>query len=126
MNLHNVVGNYIAAINPWTTATIQVSNGYTTTSDGTRVPAYFAPVTVQVQMQSLTYNDLTQINGLNIQGERRAMYINGDWEGVVRPDGKGGDLITTSNGKIWLVAQVLENWAEKDGWVKVCVTRQLT
>ncbi len=88
------------------------------------MPAYAAPVSVQVQMQSLTYQDLQQLDGVNIQGERRAMYLNGDWNGLVREDQKGGDLITLPNGTIWLVAQVLENWCDLNGWVKLCVTRQ--
>lgn len=125
MNLSNIVGGYVAAVNPWVTATLTMSNGYATSADGTRVPAYLTPITVSAQVQSLTYNDLVQISGLNIQGERRAIYLDGDWEGVVRADNKGGDLITLQDGSNWLVAQVLENWSFQDGWVKVCVTRQM-
>jgi len=125
MNLHNIVGPCVAAINPWVIATIQASTGYATSDDGSRVPSYAAPVSVQIQAQALQYNDIAQIDSLNIQGERRAMYINGNWEGVARPDSKGGDLIALPDGSIWLVALVLENWASSDGWVKVAVTRQL-
>jgi hypothetical protein len=126
LNLHAIVGPIVAAVNPWVSATIQVSTGSTTDAAGKRGPSYAAPVPVQVQMQSLTYQDLVQISGMNIQGERRAMYVNGNWAGVVRPDGKGGDLITLEkDGSVWLVAQVLENWYGTDGWVKVCVTRQV-
>ena len=124
MNLHQVVSNAIAAVNPFITVNIQASAGYTTNADGSRSPAYAAPVIIQAQMQSLQYNDLAQIDGLNIQGERRALYLNGNWEATSRPDGKGGDLITFPDGSVWLVVLVLENWAFADGWVKVCVTRQ--
>jgi hypothetical protein len=125
VNLHGIVGPIVAAVNPWVTASIQVSTGYTTSGDGSRVPGYAAPVPVQAQVQALQYNDIVQLDGLNIQGERRAMYLDGDWEGVVRQDGKGGDLITLPNGSIWLVALVLENWSTSAGWVKVAVTRQM-
>lgn len=125
MNLHNIASQYVCAVNPWITATILTSTGYTTNNDGTRVPSYGNPQNVMVQMQSLTYQDLMQLDGLNIQGERHAMYINGNWSGVVRSDNKGGDIIQLQNGTTWLVAQVLENWSEVDGWVKVCVTKQL-
>jgi hypothetical protein len=125
MNLHNIVSPYISAINPFITASIQKSTGYTTTSSGKRVPTYAAAESVQVQMQALQYNDLVQLDGLNIQGERHAMYINGNWSGVVRPDGTGGDLITLPNGTVWLVVLVLENWSDLDGWVKVACTRQM-
>lgn len=124
MNLHNIVAPCIAAVNPWITASIQSSIGYTTSPDGTQLPAYSQAVTVQVQMQALQYDDLKQLSGLNIQGERRAMYINGNWGGVIRPDGKGGDVITLPDGSIWLVVLVLENWAATSGWCKVAVTRQ--
>ena len=125
MNLHNIVAPMIAKVNPWVTATMQSSNGYTTNPDGSRVPVYLASQTVKVQMQALQYNDLQQISGLNIQGERHAMYLNGRWDGVVRPDGKGGDLITLADGSRWLVALVLENWSYSAGWSKLCVTRQM-
>lgn len=124
MNLHSIVGPIVAAVNPWVSATIQASQGYTTNPDGSRIPAYAAPVNVQVQMQAMTYRDLVQVDGLNINGEKRAMYINGTWEGVMRPDGRGGDLITLPDASVWLVVQVLENWGYQDGWTKVAVVRQ--
>ncbi len=113
MNLHNIVSGVIASVNPWIQVTIQPSLGYTTNSDGSRVPSYGATVHMSGQLQSLTYSDLVQLNGLNIQGQRRALYLNGDWEGIVRSDGS-----------IWLVAQVLENWHNTAGWVKLCITLQ--
>lgn len=124
MNLHNIVSGYIAAINPIIIGSIQESNGYTTSASGKRVPQYKPAVSVQIQMQALQYNDLIQLDGLNIQGERHAMYINGSWAGVVRLDQSGGDLITLPNGTQWLVVLVAENWADLDGWTKVVVTRQ--
>ena len=125
MNLHNIVSGYIAAINPFITGSYQESNGYTTTSSGKRIPQYNPAVPIEVQMQALQYNDLIQLDGLNIQGERHAMYINGNWQGAVRPDQSGGDLITLPNGTKWLVVLVLENWSDTSGWTKVAVTRQL-
>lgn len=125
MNLHNVASQYTATVNPFLTVTIQPSSGYTTNLDGTRVPAYGPTVTAQAQVQSLTYNDTMQMDGLNLNGERRAIYLNGDWDAVDRPSGTGGDLITFPDGSVWLVAIVLENWSDVDGWVKLGCTRQL-
>lgn len=124
MNLSGIVGNYVAAVNPWVTASIQMSQGYTTSPDGDRQPTYAPAISAQVQMQAMTYRDLVQIDGLNINGEKRAMYINGTWEGVARPDGRGGDLITLPDSSVWLVVQVLENWGYQDGWTKVAVVKQ--
>ena len=115
----------MAAINPWVNATIQKSTGYTTAEDGTRTPAYATAQVVQVQKQAFQYNDLVQIDGINIQGEKCAMYITGNWDGILRQDGAGGDLITLENGTKWLVVLVLENWADEDGWVKVACVRQM-
>jgi len=124
MNLHNIAGNIVSAINPWVNASIQMSDGYTTAANLTRTPKYKPAIDVMAQMQALTYNDLVQVSGLNIQGEKRAMYLNGDWKGVSRQDGKGGDIITLADSSVWLVVQVLENWEFMAGWVKVAVVRQ--
>lgn len=124
MNLHGIVSPYVAAVNPFVSVTIYPSVGYTTSPDGTRVPAYGASVTVPGQVQSLTYNDIQQLNGLNIAGERRAIYLNGDTEGLVRALNKGGDIVVFPDGSTWLVAYVLENWNPQDGWVKIAVTLQ--
>ena len=124
MNLHSIASQYVTAVNPNITVSIRKSTGYTTGADGRRVATFDDPVLVQAQMQSLQYNDIVQLDGLNIQGERRALYLAGDWDGIQRADGRGGDLITFPDGSVWLVAIVLENWSFQDGWVKVCVTRQ--
>jgi len=45
-------------------------------------------------VDALTYKDIIQVDGLNLNGTRRAIYINGKVDGLVRPENKGGDLIT--------------------------------
>jgi hypothetical protein len=124
MNLSGIAGPYIAAVNPWITATVQQSQGYTTNSDGSRVPAYSAPVPVQVQMQPLQYTDLMQVSGLNLTGQRRAMYANGEWDAVVRSKQEGGDLVTLPDGSVWLLVFEFEDWYSTAGWTKFCVTLQ--
>jgi hypothetical protein len=73
------------------------------------------------QVQALTYQDIRQIESLNLQGTRRAVYFDGPIYGLVRADKKGGDLVTMPDGTVWLVALVLEIWP---GWSKAAVTRQ--
>jgi len=126
MNLHSIVAPVIAAVNPPLLCTLQASTGYSTAGDGARVPSYAAPVNIEIQCQALTYNDLTQVNGLNIQGKKLAMYIFGDWEGVVRSESKGGDLITLPDGTVWLCVMVLEDWALSSGWTKIAAALQGT
>ena len=125
MNLNKLVGPIVAAVNPWKLATYQRSTGATTAADGGQAPTYARPLTVRVQKQALGWKDLTQIQGLNINGEKCAMYVDGDWQGVSRPRGRGADLVTLADdGSVWLVVQVLENWNDTDGWVKVACVLQ--
>jgi hypothetical protein len=127
MNLHNLVSPFVSAINPSVPVTLSLSDGtYTTNPDFSKTPNYTVVTGVMAQIQSLTYKDLKQIEGLNIQGSARAIYLTGDVEGVVRVLNKGGDLITFQDGTVWLVNMVLENWNPPDnsqsGWVKcACV-----
>lgn len=124
MNLHALVSPIISMVNPSTIATYQQSTGSTTAADGSRTPSYADPVDVTVQIQMLTWKDLQQLQGINLNGERRAIYVSGDWQGVARPRFRGGDLITLPTGETWLVVQVLENWFETSGWAKVAATLQ--
>ncbi len=121
MNLHKVVAGSIAAVNPHQRATLQLSTGYTTNSDGSRVPTYGTPIMVTAQVQSLSTEDLQKLAELNVQGSTLGIYITGMLEGVVRPDQKGGDLITLRD-EVWLTTTVIEQWPD---WVKVSVKRQI-
>lgn len=103
---------------------IQVSTGNTTAADGKRVPTFAAPVVKSAQVQPLSYDDIKHLDGLNIQGTRRAIFINGRVDGLVRVSNKGGDLITIASGVnagVWLVAVVSEQWPD---WCKALVTLQ--
>lgn len=79
-------------------------------------------LTVLAQVQPLTYRDIQQVDGLNLQGTRRAIYLNGFIDGLIRSSNKGGDLVTLPDGTVWLVAIVLEHW--DSGWCKVAATLQ--
>lgn len=124
MNLHGIVSPLIGSVNPFVPASMQVATGYTTNADGSRNPTY-SSVTGSAQVQALTFKDLQQLSGLNLNGTRRAIYFYGDFNGVVRPAQKGGDLVTltdSTNVGTWLIAQVLEQWPN---WCKVAVTLQM-
>jgi hypothetical protein len=123
MNLHAVAGPCVGAINPNVIVEVYASAGSVVNADGVRVPVYDPPYKARAQVQALTFGDLRQIEGLNIQGIRRAMYFLGNVDGVVRPLQKGGDLVKFA-GQIWLVAWQLESWNPQSGWVKVCLTLQ--
>lgn len=79
---------------------------------------------LQGQVQPLTWRDLQQLDGLNIEGIRWKIYLYGQVDGVVRPERKGGDLIVIASGRhqgTWLCAQVLEQFPD---WVSAAITLQ--
>ena len=120
MNLQAITGNIIASVNPVTTGSVRMSAGYTMLSSGEQVPAYAPSIVAQLQIQALSGRDLAHMDNLNIQGVMRAIYLQGNWEGIDRPENKGGDLIDV-NGQTWLIMQVLESWPD---WTKVAVVLQ--
>jgi hypothetical protein len=77
MNLRKIANQNIQAINPNITVTWTQSTGYTTDAAGHRTPtSVSAPV--QAQVQALSTTDLKHIDGLNMQGNMRAVYLYGD------------------------------------------------
>ena len=126
MNLHGMVAGIINTVNPFVPITVLQSAGYTTNNDGERIPLYNPAITgLMGQIQPLTYKNIVQLEGLNIQGSQRAIYINGRINGLSRADQFGGDIITIDGGvdagTTWLITLPLEDWPD---WCKVAVTRQ--
>ena len=121
MNLHSIVSGAISVVNPPQSISVRVSTGNTVNADGSVSPSYAAPVKVTANVTALAYNDIIQADSLNIQGVRRKIYINGDIDGLVRAENKGGDLITLPDGTIWLVAMITEHW---DSWTSAIITLQ--
>jgi len=124
MDLHAIVGPYVAKVNPWLMATWRQSTGSVKEASGKRTPTYATVQGVRVQCQALQFKDLVQLEGLNINGVKQALYVDGNIEGVSRPDARGGDMFTLPDGSIWLVVLPLENWARTAGWSKVAVVLQ--
>lgn len=125
MNLHGIVSGNIGAVNPQLVAAVTISTGYATDGKGARVPTTQTFGSVPVQIQPLTYKDLELQDVLNLNGTRRSIYLYGAFNGVVRPQMKGGDKIvvggTGPNAGTWLVALVFEQWPD---WCRVAATLQ--
>lgn len=127
MNLHGIVSHAIHAVNPFVEGELRVSDGWNTNPDGSRTPKYKATVRAQMQVQPVGFKDLAQLDGLNLNGYQRTIYINGRLDGNVRVSQLGGDLITLPptegfpQGSVWLTVKVLEQWPE---WVAVAATLQ--
>jgi hypothetical protein len=80
---------------------------------------------LQAQIQPITWKDVQMMDGLNIEGVRWKAFLNGQLDGLVRGERKGGDLLVVPRGHRhagqWLVAQVLEQWPN---WVSAAITLQ--
>lgn len=127
MDLRGIANQVSNAVNPNIMVQVQTSVGFTTGAGLRQVPAYNPTVTGPAQVQALDNSDLKQIEGLNIQGSIRAIYLRGALAGVIRPDSKGGDLITINAPAVpplqgtWLVVKVLESWPD---WTKAVIVKQ--
>jgi hypothetical protein len=121
MNLHRMVSGIIGTVNPHVPVKLQISSGFTTAPSGKQVPVYEPGITVMAQVQQLTTREIQHLDSLNIQNNGSGIYLNGFVNGVVRVTRKGGDLITMSDGTVYLVTSVLEQWPD---WCKVAVTLQ--
>lgn len=121
MDLRGIANSVSSQVNPNVAVSVRRSTGYTKDPLTLKqVPAYAPAVTGFAQIQALDGDDLKQIDGLNLQGTLRALYLRGPLAGVVRPTGTGGDMIDIGSQQ-WLVAKVLETWPT---WTKVVIVLQ--
>lgn len=122
MDLRGLANGVTSTVNPNETVTVLRSTGYTIGTGAKQVPSYATPVDGPGQVQALDANDIKQLDGLNIQGTIRAIYLRGTLAGVIRPGGTGGDLVKRNNGaQTWLVVKVLESWPD---WTKAAIVLQ--
>lgn len=119
MNLRGMANRATSTINPNVPGVFQVNTGFTTLPGGKRVPSYNS-VDVIVQLQELSSTDLRQVDSVNIQGILRSAYLNGNFNGVNRPEQKGGDILMIGEEK-WLVVKVPELWPD---WCRVIINLQ--
>ncbi|NTU49337.1 MAG: hypothetical protein HGA87_00315 [Desulfobulbaceae bacterium] len=128
LNLNAISGSVIQDVNPDVEAKLYRYKSYTTTSSGVRVPVYYPAETAMIQCQGvLSAPELAQIAGLNIQGVKQGVYLNGNWQGVVRADKTGGDKLEYADFpgapvKNWLIVHILESFSD---FTKVVVAQQV-
>jgi len=125
MNLRQLANRVTTNVNPNQSITWQQSSGYTTDATGKRWPAYTTQ-TIQAQIQATSGDDLKHMEGLNVQGVMRTVFMYGNPQGAVRVDTKGGDILQfpeIPGGALrsWLISQVLETWPT---WAKVVAVLQ--
>lgn len=128
MDLRSIANSLSNTVNPNMTVSVAASTGFTVGAGLKQVPTYAASVSGPAQLQALDGADLKQLDGLNLQGELRAIYLKGALAGVIRPDGKGGDIVTIAAPApaqyigTWLVVKVFEAWPL---WTKAAICRQV-
>ena len=124
MNLRAVASGAVGAVNPEVAVVVNVSDGYTIGPGRKQIPKYKIHRGA-ARIQALDGKDLKQLDGLNITGTIRAIYMSGSLAGVIRPEGKGGDTVQMKNKagslETWLVVKVLESWP---GWTKAAICLQ--
>lgn len=129
MDLRGIANAVSDCINPNIIVSVQTSSGFTMGAGQRQIPSYNTAVTGPAQIQALDNSELKQLDGLNIQGALRAIYLRGTLAGVIRPDTKGGDLVTINSAPgvplalvgTWLVVKVIESWPL---WTKAAIVKQ--
>ena len=129
MDLRSIANQASNTVNSNIIVSIQTSNGFTIGAAGRQQPQYNPAITGPAQIQALDNSDLKKIEGMNLSGSLRALYLRGALAGVIRVDSKGGDLITIPPAPgvpalrvgVWLTSKVLESWPL---WTKVVIVKQ--
>jgi hypothetical protein len=131
MNLHGLVRGVVTSVNPDVETTLLRSTGYNTAPDGGRAPTYSSTPQL-VQVQALSAPEIRHLDGLNITGVLRKVFLDGDWRGIYRPGNAGGDKFQFGSaapvpinlrGTTWLVVQVLETWPD---WCSLAIQQQMS
>lgn len=120
MNLHMMAKGAISIVNPMIEATLRKGTGYTTEDDGSRTPT-FEETTGDIQVQGISNEQLYYLDQQGFEGILKAVYLYGEWSGIVKTDNDGGDILLFS-GYEWLVVKVDEAW--NGMWSKVIVCQQ--
>lgn len=125
MNLRGLANSVTQNVNSNQTITLLRNTGYTTDANYNQVPT-FETLSGAAQIQSLGPKDLQHADYLNIQNVSRKVYLYGNWQGVVRANSKGGDILTFpqipgGDNQNWKVVIVFETWSS---WCSVGVVLQ--
>lgn len=129
MDLRGIANQVSNCINGNIIISWQASIGWTPGAGQRQIPSYAPGVSGPAQVQALDSSDLKQLEGLNIQGAIRALYMYGNLAGVIRPDTRGGDIITITAQPgappalvgTWLTVKALESWPS---WTKIVICKQ--
>jgi hypothetical protein len=127
MDLRTIANAVSDTVNPNLIVTVQRSSGFTIGAGAKQVPTYAAGVDGPAQIQALDSVELKQLDGMNIQGVVKGIYLRGALAGVIRPNQQGGDFVVIAAPApvfyrgTWLIVKVFEQWPL---WVKAAIVLQ--
>lgn len=122
MNLHKIANNAIRRVNPNIQAVLKKYAGETIGPGRKPAPYYLPDQNVTIQLQPISRGDMQHVDGLNIQGLAKVIYVNGNYFSVQREMEQGGDIFVI-NGEQWLVVEPVELW---DSWCRLIVVLQVS
>lgn len=129
LNLHAIARGAVQALHPEETVTLYQASGQSNTQ-GVISPTYEAAQTVQAQIQSLSTDELANVEDVAQTGQNRKAYLFGPPvttlipQGIVRPLARSGDMLQRADGTWWLVTCMMEDFSAS-GWVCVQITQQV-
>ncbi|ELG7688494.1 hypothetical protein Q5V66_003057 [Escherichia coli] len=122
MNLRQIANNAITSINPNIPAILKKYAGETIGPGCKPIPSYLPDQHVTIQLQPISRGDMQHVDGLNIQGLAKVIYVNGNYFSVQRELEQGGDIFVI-NGEQWLVVEPIELWPD---WCRLIAVLQVS
>ncbi|EFC1656254.1 hypothetical protein FA798_19890 [Escherichia coli] len=122
MNLRQIANNAITSINPNIPAILKKYAGETIGPGRKPIPSYLPDQHVTIQLQPISRGDMQHVDGLNIQGLPKVIYVNGNYFSVQRELEQGGDIFVI-NGEQWLVVEPIELWPD---WCRLIAVLQVS
>ncbi|MBN4857036.1 hypothetical protein H4F83_08990 [Citrobacter freundii] len=122
MNLHKIANSAIRRVNPNISAVLKKCAGQTIGPGRKPVPSYLPDQNVTIQLQPISRGDMQHVDGLNIQGLAKVIYVNGNYFSVQRELEQGGDIFVI-NGEQWLVVEPVELWPD---WCRLIAVLQVS
>ena len=128
INLHAIAGPAAACLHPSEEAVLWQSAGQEL-ERGRITPKYAAPLEVQVQIQSLSADELAQQEEASRTQLTRRAYLcvpKGGLTpaGIIRPLVRSGDILRRADGTCWLITSLAEDFSAS-GWVRANITQQI-
>ncbi|KZQ20253.1 hypothetical protein A3461_23575 [Enterobacter roggenkampii] len=122
MNLRQIANNAITSINPNIPAVLKKYAGEIICPGRKPTPSYLPDQNVTIQLQPISRGDMQHVDGLNIQGLAKVIYVNGNYFSVQREMEQGGDIFVI-NGEQWLVVEPVELWPD---WCRLIAVLQVS